>query len=515
MKISISNGISEFDTIEVKTVEEIADKACKSNISTSVFKDGYRNIENFEHADIIGLDIDNDNKKGTPTLSLVEALKTFSGFKHLILSTRNHGVEKNGVTADRFRVLLFLEYPITRPDDFYATWYYLKAQFPWIDNQCKDPSRFWYEHKSVLSINETGDLITPIRYTEPEKPSVEARATLPGERGELSKQTLQFLEFGVEAGSRNGTVYKVAREFQQALYDYEEAESRILSALDRNNVLSSDFPESEAKIAIRSAFSKDAKHAPRLSEVKPRAFQYTRLGDLLDAPDTNEDWLVSGLLLKGGVSLVVGVPKIGKTTLVRQLEKAVLRGEPFLERKTWKGSIFHYSFDEKPKTAKRHYKKLGLNNADPMALHFGTAANQRYMAELEEDLLKHRPALVVIDTLFDMIDAQDVNSYAPIKKALTVFNSLAEKTNSHIMFIHHQNKPNQFYASGSGHSVLGSTAIFGSVDCLLVFEQVPREHVRKLSVQGRAIDDIGAIYLKFNRDKMVYEITDPPKHIDI
>ena len=509
MKISIARtptDINQFDSVEMNSVHALAEAACKSNISTSIFLNGYRNIENFSIAHCIGLDIDNDNKKGTPSLTLDAAKRTFAGFKHAILSTRSHGAEKNGIIADRFRVILFVETPIVLANDFYATWHWLKDQFPWIDNQCKDPSRFWYQHKSVLSINEEGTLITPIRYTEPTKPEKDGRAVLPGERGELSKSTLQFLEFGVEAGSRNGSVYKVAREFQQALYDHEETETRILAALERNKVFQRDFTESEAKITIRSAFSKDAKHAPRLSDIKQRAFYYRRWEELEAEPDLPEDWLVEGLLLRGGLSVIVGMPKIGKSTLIRQLEKCILRGESFLKRKTTKGTVVHFSFDEKAKTAKRHYRLLGLTKTDNLVLHFGTANHEGHLKELEEDFLKIKPAIAVVDTLFDMANVNDVNDYGSVKRMLTFFSSLAERTNCHIMFIHHQNKPNKDYGTGSGHTVLGSTAIFGSVDCCLIFERGKNPDIRTLAVQGRAIDDFSNLQLRFDRKAQTYKV---------
>lgn len=506
MKISTSNGIEFFEAIEVKTVKELADKALLSNISTSVFKDGKRNIQNFEYADCIGLDIDNDNKKGTPTLSLIEAKKIFSNFKHVILATRSHNVEKHGVVAERFRVILFTDSPIVKANDFYSTWHWLKDQFPWIDNQCKDPSRFWFQHTEVLGLSEQGSVITPIRFTEPEKPTKDGRPVLPGERGKLSNQALQFLEFGVEEGSRNGTVYKVARDFQQALYDFEETEARILSALQRNEIFAQDFTESEARITIRSAYSKDAKHAPRLTDVKPRAFSYVRWGDILEAPDKEEDWVIHGLLLRGGMSVIVGMPKIGKTTLIRQMEKCVLRGEPFLDRKTAKGTIIHYSFDEKLKTSKKHYKTLGLTKNDPLILHFGTASNNDYVKELEEDLIKIKPAIAVVDTLFDMVDSEDVNNYGTVKRQLSIFSALAERTGCHIMFIHHTNKPNNNYRPGSGHSVLGSTAIFGSVDCCLIFERVNDSNLRTLAVEGRGVENLDGVQLRFNKDTQTYKI---------
>lgn len=506
MKISISEGISEFQVMEFVTVKELAAQACKTNISTSVFKNGKRNIESFEFAECIGLDIDNDNKIGTPVLSIEEAAQAFEGLKHVILTTRSHRKEKHGVVADRFRVILFLETPITNAEDFYATWFYLKAKYPWIDNQCKDPSRFWYRHGGVYG-GKDGALITPVKHVALPKETKDAPVSAPGTKGELSKATLKLLEFGVERGSRNGAVYKAAREFHQNLYTQEEAESRIVAALERNNIFSSDFTEDEVRTTIASAFSKDAKHDARVAEVKPRAFKYIGLGELLDREEEQEHWLVDGLLIKGGLSIMVGIPKIGKTTIIRQLERCVLRGESFLQRKVEKGTVLHYSFDEKARTAKRHYKTLGLTNEDPMMLHFGTADSDDHKQDLEEDLMAMKPALVVVDTLFDMVNADDVNSYGPIKRELAFYNALAERTGCHIMFIHHQNKPNKEYGRGSGHSILGSTAIFGSVDCCLIFERPDdKPDMRTIAAIGRGVDGFDKKILKFDKVKQIYSI---------
>lgn len=506
MKISTSNGITNFTVKEVSTVQEFGKLACLSNISTSCFVDGYRNKENFYYADCIGLDVDND-KNGTSKLSLNEAKQIFYKFKHIILSSRSHNVEKHGIIAERFRVILFLSEPITRAEDFYSTWFFLKSQFPWIDSQCKDPSRFWFKHTEILQYKEDGQLIKPLKAETSEEIKNNNPIVLPGQRGELSKEALKFLSFGVESGSRNGTTYKVAREFKQSLYPFDIAQDMILGALNRTNVICHDFPEDEAKMAIRSAYSKDAAHPPRLADVKARAFTYQSWSDIVNMEDKEEDWLIQGLLIKGGMSVVVGVPKIGKTTLVRQMEKCILRGEQFLNRNTVKGRVLHYSFDEKARTAKKHYSKLGLTQEDDIVLHFGAAHNDKYVKELEEDLLSLKPILVVVDTMFDMVEVQDVNSYGPVKRQLAQFSSLAERCNCHIMFIHHQNKPNQNYSKGAGTSVLGSTAILGSVDACLIFEKDIDSNLRTLNVQGRGVDDFSRMYLDFDKDKMYYKVT--------
>lgn len=506
MKISVSDSIDNFQTVDCSTVKELATLACQKNISTGIFKDGKRNIDSFLYAECIGLDIDNDNKAGTPQLTLAEAKQIFAGKKHLILTTRSHQKEKNGNVADRFRVILFLDTPITTAEDYYATWFKLKADYPAIDNQCKDPSRFWYRHGGIHSAGQ-GELIKPVKYVAPVKQAPVTQEVSAGAKGELSKATLKLLEFGVEPGNRNGAVYKAAREFNQNLYTHEEAAERIVNALERNNVFDNDFTEEEVRLTIASAFKREAKHEPRLEETKPRAFTYAAVGELLDKADEKVEWVVDGILGKGCIALIVGEPKLGKTTLVRQLEKCVLRGDKFLDRTVTKGTVLHFSFDEKPRTAMHHYRKLGLTKDDPMNLHFGPATTEESRKDFEEDLMRLKPTLVVIDTLFDKIQVESVNDYGSIKRALSWYSDVADRTGSLILFVHHTNKPSKERGSGGGHSILGSTAIFGSVDCALIFERdKDNRDMRTIQVSGRGVEGFDKKVLKFDRVKQIYTI---------
>lgn len=505
MKISVSDGIEFFSIAEPETLQQFAEIALEYNFSQGIFKNEKRNIANFERTDCIVMDVDNDGTENA-TLTIEEAKNAFGPFRHIILTSRSHQIEKSGQCADRFRVVLFLDTPIVRAEDYYATWYWVKDQFPAIDHKCKDPSRFWFKHKAIYSINEEGRLVTPIRYTEPEKPKKDGREALSGERGDLSKATLQFLAFGPQVGGRNDATYRAAKEFQQNLYTYQDAHTRILAALKLNDVIGGDFTEYEATIAVRSAYSKDAKHAARLEEVEKRAFNYISAKELLDEPDTQDDWLIKDLLLVGGTSLIGGAPKIGKSTLIRQAAICVARGEPFLGQPTKQGTVIHYSMDEKKKSVKRQYRTQGLTHEDPVILSFGNPKMRDYMKHLEEDIVRLKPVMVIADTLAGMTQVKDMNNYGELVSVLGAFNDIVERTGTHILFIHHANKPNQFSKKGSGDSILGSTGISGTVDTFLIFEQGDDSHARILTVKGRDVDDsaFDKTSLAFDRQTKCY-----------
>jgi Mrp family chromosome partitioning ATPase len=77
--------------------------------------------------------------------------------------------------------------------------------------------------------------------------------------------------------------------------------------------------------------------APRNTGDGKASLDLVHISELLGEPDEPENWLVDGLLPTGGLSVLVGKPKAGKSTLARALAVAVARGEPWLGRATFPG----------------------------------------------------------------------------------------------------------------------------------------------------------------------------------
>ena len=74
-----------------------------------------------------------------------------------------------------------------------------------------------------------------------------------------------------------------------------------------------------------------------------------------------------------------------------------------------------------------------------------------------------KPALVIIDPLFRFARISDGNDYAQTTTALEPFLGLARKSGTHVLVTHHSKKSGGM----GGDEVLGSTALFGTVDCLI------------------------------------------------
>jgi len=205
---------------------------------------------------------------------------------------------------------------------------------------------------------------------------------------------------------------------------------------------------------------------------------FTSLGDLLAEPDETYSWLVAERLPSSGLSVLVGKPKAGKSTAARCLAVAVARGEPWLEFETKQGPVLYLGLEEKRSEVRRHFRMLGATATDPIHVYIARAPLDG-LAQLRKAMLEYRPALVIIDPLFRFTRVPDGNDYATMTAALEPIIELARETQAHLLLVHHGGKGDRTGLD----SVLGSTAIAGSVDTVLLLRRTDRH--RLLSTEQR------------------------------
>jgi hypothetical protein len=196
-----------------------------------------------------------------------------------------------------------------------------------------------------------------------------------------------------------------------------------------------------------------------LATLIPSKFGFTSLGDLLNEPDEEIEWIVEGLLPSSGFSLMVAKPKVGKSTLARQLALAVSRGEPFLGRQTVKGAVLYVSLEEKRGEVRKHFRLMGADGTEDLGTYTGSIPEDAH-EWITKEIERKKPVLVIIDTLFRFIPISDLNDYAKASAALTPLLDLARSHAAHLMALHHARKS----AGDGADATLGSTAIFGTVD---------------------------------------------------
>jgi RecA-family ATPase len=201
--------------------------------------------------------------------------------------------------------------------------------------------------------------------------------------------------------------------------------------------------------------------------VRPSVFSFKTLDELVEEAE-EISWLVDGLLSDGGFSLIVGPPKGGKSTLIRQAALAVAQGKPFLGRNVTQGGVLYLTFEEQDGMLKQQFNAAGRQAGDDIKIHVGNVFENKSVIyeDLEAAINEYGPSLLVLDTIFDAFHLESINDYGEVKETLAKLRTIARDTGCHILGVHHTNK------GGEGNnSIMGSNGIHAALDTLIRFVQ--------------------------------------------
>lgn len=223
-------------------------------------------------------------------------------------------------------------------------------------------------------------------------------------------------------------------------------------------------------------------------------FRLTSLSDLHNEPDEDIAYLWENTLIKGGLSIAVAKPKVGKSTLARNLAFKIAKGDTeFLGRAiTASGPVVYLALEEKRSEVKKHFERMGATENLPILIHTGSAPEQA-IEELRKAVIENKALLTIVDPLQRLVRIPDLNDYAKVSLALEPLMQIARDTGCHILLIHHANKG---IAREGGDSILGSTAIFGSVDSALIMKRC--ESYRTIESIQRYGEDLPRTVLAFD-----------------
>jgi len=236
--------------------------------------------------------------------------------------------------------------------------------------------------------------------------------------------------------------------------------------------------------------------ASEAPEYKPKAlsdskkFKLALLADLMAEPEEVVSWLWDRSLPTGGLSLIAAKPKVGKSTIARNLALKVARGEPFLDRDTNQGSVIYLALEEKRAEVAAHFTRMGAGD-EPIFIHTGSAPEEALEA-LRTAIMENKPVLAIVDPLLRLVRLRDGNDYVEVTRALEPLLMLARESGCHILAVHHMGKSER----EGGDSILGSTALFAAVDTALIMKR--RDSMRTLESIQRYGQDIERLALEFD-----------------
>jgi len=197
----------------------------------------------------------------------------------------------------------------------------------------------------------------------------------------------------------------------------------------------------------------------------------------------NRNYLAKGLLLASQVSILVGPPNTGKSSVVACLAASISMGRAVGETRVKRAAVIYvaaedpngiaeraYGFFQTEPTDLAHFYIHGfpVNLADEAEMKAFCAEAKRLRREVEAARL-----LIVFDTLNLCIGDGDENSARDMSRVIGNAQRLARATRAHVMIVHHTS------AADAGRP-RGSTAMHGNADTLLVLRRAEGEQGESL-----------------------------------
>ena len=217
--------------------------------------------------------------------------------------------------------------------------------------------------------------------------------------------------------------------------------------------------------------------------------------------------LIDGVL-SGGLAIMAGDSKIGKSWMVLWMCLQISKGEPVWGLPTRKTDVVYLALEDREWRVQQRMQDL--TDTPPDNLHFGFSCGQ-LGAELEsqiEDVLKDYPStgLLFIDTLQMVRDnvSAKVNAYAQDYKDLSSLKKIADTHGICIFVVHHTRKERD--GGNIFNDMTGSTGIMGVADTGMILRKEDRfGDNATLCITGR---DVEEKKLKMQMCGVKWEITE-------
>ena len=236
-------------------------------------------------------------------------------------------------------------------------------------------------------------------------------------------------------------------------------------------------------------------------------FNAVAVEDFLDVPEGEDqpDWIWEDYLAAGGLALLAGKPKEGKSTFCYELAVNVSKGQPFFSRQTRASGVLIIGLEEHPRDMRRRLRALGAEGGK-LFMYGGTPLRPTpdTLEAIKEYVCTHDIRLIIIDTLASFWTVADENDAASVQKAIQPILALARDSGACVLLIHHARKSD----GQNGDEIRGSGALFAAVDVALVLKRHEVETQRRLTANSRYEDTPSDLILNLT-DKGYVGLGDP------
>jgi len=248
-------------------------------------------------------------------------------------------------------------------------------------------------------------------------------------------------------------------------------------------------------------YSSDADAPQRKKE-----FPFITARDLSLVRHAETEWPIDGFAAKGGISMVVGKPKVGKTTLALGMGKSLVDGANFVGRSTRKSGLV--AIVEQPQASYHQaLERAGLLDSEDVVLLFWSDVIGKRWAEVAaaatEECIRRGFDVLLVDTLHQVagLVGDRENNAGDCLSAVQPLQEAAAKDLA-VLFTWHERKGGG-EISDAGR---GSSAVAGAVDVILSLRMLGGNHkptLREIRSLSRFAETPGEMVIELEGDRWV------------
>ena len=218
-------------------------------------------------------------------------------------------------------------------------------------------------------------------------------------------------------------------------------------------------------------------------------------------------WLVDGLVVRGGLGVLAAPSKYGKSWLCLDLCRSIATGQDFLGFQTSKARTLYLALEDSKQRLQARQRRQAPGDDAPenfeFALRSGTTATKLF-AELEEYVERYPDtALIVVDTLQKIRGkTSSTNMYAEDYDEAGRLKEFADAHGLTILLVHHLRKMKD---EDPFAMISGSVGIMGAADFACVLTKNKRQDEEAvLFITGRDVEE-NEYKLRFEKEFCTWE----------
>ena len=172
--------------------------------------------------------------------------------------------------------------------------------------------------------------------------------------------------------------------------------------------------------------------------VKENLLSVVKVSDI-EPYDDKDFWLIEDFWQNGSVGIVGAPSKSFKSTLTLNLACAVATGRPFDGRKVKQGPVLIVQGENS--LSIEQSKIYSITGETDLPIYFVESNwDMTKIMLLKDTIIKHGIKLLIIDPMYLLFGAGDINKHQDITERLTKLSLLRDQTGCSIMLVHHSRK---------------------------------------------------------------------------